>query len=287
MITVWCLLLSFSLLAGVFGEDDRLDTFKAPDHLQSLAKSVPALVQKHRILTISEKEYSLSGKPLSIFNLCSDEVFFEEKNIANCTGSLIAADLVLTAAHCLGSAEYSCESYSIVFDYKRTAVPFPQEHILSKDQVYDCKKVIWREFTPQGNGVDLLVLQLDRPVLDRHPVKVDFGLELKVGEPLTMIGHPLGISQKVVAYGEVLELDKKLGSFKHNLDTFSVNSGGPIFNIRNELVGVLVRSTVDNFQKRDGATCNEWGRAGSNDFAEGNNLAPLLKRLKKWTIRLQ
>lgn len=268
---VFLALLVFPLVAtaGVFDEDNRVDTIQASNFHQELARSVPALVQKHRIAKISADQFALTGTPMAEFNMCSDQPFVEEKNIANCSASLIADDLVLTAAHCFASKGYECETYSVVFDY------LSGSNTVSQDQVYNCKEVVFSQFDLSIRGIDLAVIKLDRKVIGRKPIKLDLEASLKVGDPLSMIGYPLGISQKVVDTGEVLSIDPKNVSFKHNLDTFSVNSGGPIFNASGEQVGVLVRGTSENFTKAPGRTCQTWGVAKKSDYAEGNDLTAL------------
>lgn len=255
--------------AGVFGEDSRVDTVRASNFHQELARSVPALIQKHRITKLSSDKFELSGTPMANFNLCSDEPFIEEKNIANCSASFIGDDLVLTAAHCFLSKGYECDTYRVVFDYQRG------QNTVHKDQVYDCKEIVYKEFDPSIRGIDLAIIKLDRKVVGRQPIRLNLDSSLKIGDPLSMIGYPLGISQKVVDQGEVLAIDSKNVSFKHNLDTFSVNSGGPIFNATGEQVGVLVRGTSENFSKSPGLSCQTWGVAKRSDYAEGNDLTPL------------
>ena len=90
-----------------------------------------------------------------------------------------------------------------------------------------------------------------------------------------MIGYPLGISQKVVEDGKVLSVDKKNVSFKHTLDSFSVNSGSPIFSVDGKQVGVLVRGTGPNLSEREGQSCSDWHVGGAKDYSEGNDLSRL------------
>src|SRR5690606_14930192 len=142
---------------------------------------------------------------------------------------------------------FRCSVYKIVFDYKRSSIPMQGPHVLEQDQVYSCKEVVYFDFDRTLRGVDLAIIKLDRPVVGRKPVELDLQPELRPGDPLIMIGYPMGISQKVVENGKVLSVDKKNVSFKHDLDSFSVNSGGPIFSPDGKQVGVLVRGTGPNF----------------------------------------
>src|SRR5690606_7997508 len=257
--------------SSIFGNDDRIDTRFASASVQELARSVPALIQKHRIHQVGENKFYFSGIPMSDLQMCKDENFSNESLIANCSASLIAPDKVLTAAHCLDSVGYECSTYNVVFDYQNDG---SNEYVLDGSQIYQCNKILYFDFKHDLSGVDLAVIELDRPVLDRTPVKVKHGVSK--GEELFMIGYPLGISQKVVESGRVLSVDKKNVSFKTDLDAFSVNSGGPIFNSQNEQVGVLVRGTGLNLDKYDNESCYRWHRATSpSEFSAGNDLSPI------------
>lgn len=272
------LLVSSSTHASIFGQDDRIDTINADSQMQSLARSVPALIQKKNMKALPNGKFELMGKKLSDFGFCSDETFAEEKQIANCSASFIGKNKILTAAHCLDKETYACETYNVVFDYKRSSIPMAGAHTVDKSQVYSCKKIIYYKFDQTMASEDLAVIELDRDVVGRSPIELDLKASLKVNDPLLMIGYPLGISQKVVTDGRVVKLDKKNVSFRHNLDTFSVNSGGPIFRADGTQVGVLVRGTGPNFNNRDGEPCARWHIDSGDGFADGNDLSPLRRQ---------
>lgn len=271
------LLIAQNTHASIFDKDDRIDTKFAPAHLQELARSVPALIQKTRIKELANGKLELVGNPMtsSSFNMCSDETFADESNIANCSASLIAKDKILTAGHCFNDNGYQCSTYSLVFDYHAGS------NIVEKSQVYNCKNIIFTKFDQTLAGIDLAIIQLDREVEGHEPVELNLKQNLKVNDPLIMIGYPLGISQKVVEDGKVLSVDKKNVSFNHDLDSFSVNSGSPIFSPDGKQVGVLVRGTGPNLSNKSGEQCSRWHVAQKGDYSAGNDLSPLSKILKK------
>src|SRR5690606_5708358 len=135
--------------ASIFDTDDRVDTKFASIESQELAKSVPALVPKHNMTKLPDGRFKLTGIPLKNYNICSDEAFADESIMANCSASFIGEDKILTAAHCLDSEQYSCDSYSVVFDYVKGVDTF------DASQVYHCKKVLFSEFDETLVGIDL------------------------------------------------------------------------------------------------------------------------------------
>lgn len=255
--------------ASIFDTDDRVDTKFSSIESQELARSVPALIPKRNVSRLPDGKYKLSGIPLESYGICSDEAFAEESIIANCSASFIGEDRILTAGHCLDPDNNTCETYNVVFDYVKGTDTF------DPSRVYHCRKVLFREFDETLVGIDLAIIQLDRKVTDREPIELDLGQNLRLNDPLTLIGYPLGISQKVVETGKVTSLDIKNVSFHHDLDSFSVNSGSPIFSSQGKQVGVMVRGTGANLDRRNGRSCDEWHIDNGKGFSAGNDLSPL------------
>jgi hypothetical protein len=56
------------------------------------------------------------------------------------------------------------------------------------------------------------------------------------GDPLFALGHPLGLPLKVAPNGQYIRLGGKF--LEHDLDLFGGNSGCPVFNERNQVVGI-------------------------------------------------
>lgn len=207
------------------------------------------------------------GYSLKRMNFCPEARFSDEQFVARCSSSLIGEDLILTAGHCVDDdLKTWCGEYSIVFDYVRG-----QE--LKSENIYRCKEVLYRKFVGAYDE-DLAIIRLTKKVSGRTPVKLSPSLP-SVSEKLSMIGYPLGITQKTVDDGYVTQFGPSKYSFRHNLDTFSSNSGGPVFNSAGEQVGVLVRGTGGNQDSVPGKSCLDWGIENDQGYSEANTLLHL------------
>lgn len=261
---------SVSVHAGISGPDNRQETrgrFVSPE-LRELSYSVPAIVENNMLIPASGG-YRPKGYSLQEMNYCPGIRFSGQQYLARCSSSLIGEDLVLTAAHCIDEdLKKWCSEYSVVFDYAVGA----DEKLIRKENVYGCKEVLYRKFDDPF-GEDLALIKLERKS-ERRPIVVSAEV-IQVKENLTMIGYPMGLPQKAVDDGHVLESGPLKYSFRHNLDTFSSNSGGPVFNSTGEQVGVLVRGTGPNFSDVPGKKCSDWGKDSDRDYAEANTLLHL------------
>lgn len=266
-------LVSLGAHAGIFGADDRAEALVETD----LARATPALVRKS-MLDFTDGMYRAKQSGLEGMGLCQDVRFMGQPTLANCSASLIAPDLVLTAAHCLEdytTRQGRCDQYHVVFDYAQDG----ETRAFRPDQVYGCKKIEYYRYDEWNDREDLAIIRLDRQVTDRTPIKLNFS-PVKVGSALSLLGYPLGLPLKSVSDGTVTAVNAEKLSFRHTLDTFSCNSGGPVFNDVGEQVGVLVRATTPNMDLRPGTTCYDWGRANEKDWSEANSISHLEKILK-------
>lgn len=265
-------------MAAIFNGDSRYEPrLEGSAEVAERSRSVPAFVRTTSISKRSDGDYQ--AKPWSITQngFCSDERFSDQAHLVNCSASLVGPDLVLTAAHCIENLGLSCGNFKVIFDYAMGE----QLDVISKEKVYECAEVLYYKFDETMRADDLALVRLNRKVIDRDPIAVSTTLP-ENGDQLSMIGYPLGLPQKADDDGAVTSTDHKNISFKHNLDTFSCNSGGPIFNSRGSQVGVLVRGTGPNTVTRTDEKCEEWYDGKVNDYAEANSLKHLKKKLKKF-----
>jgi hypothetical protein len=240
---------------SIYGADNRIELYNASPKTYKLADSVVSLWKEEDVrLDPASKVFTLRTSKFSdLLPLCPGEPFREQPSGAFCSGSLVGEDIVMTAGHCVRTAA-DCAETKIVFGFaiqKAGGVPTTK---IAKDEVYTCKTIVKRflggepgsYLTPaQGSGPDYALIQLDRKVAKHTPLSVNMNHQnLKKGDKVKVIGHPVGLPLKI-AGGTVRTTDPQ-DYFVTDLDTFSGNSGSPVFNSMTGLIeGILVRGAAD------------------------------------------
>jgi hypothetical protein len=232
----------------VYGNDDRREVYDHPDPvLRARARdAIVALVPAHAIDTSDPSDVRLLSRPLSeTQQLCAGQRFADQPTAANCSGTLIDDDLVLTAGHCLAD-QAECEGTRFVFDYFYEG-PAALANISRRD-VYGCRRLVVRAL--DGGSRDYAVVQLDRPATADGrvpaPVRTASG-PVTAGAGLAILGFGSGLPEKIDTGGRVLDpRARTLDYFTATTDSFGGNSGSGVFDLgTGELVGALVRGDQD------------------------------------------
>jgi len=239
----------------IYGEDNRWDTEFYPVRMfRDKALSVAGMVSTRKLVPDSTDEnyFKFFAKSATRqYGICQSERFSEQIVLPVCTGFLVAPDVLVTAGHCVESQRV-CDNFSWVFDYVEGT------ERIEKRNVYKCKKVLSQKLkSSYFTFKDYAVIQLERAT-DRKPLAVRKKGKPNLGENLVVIGHPIGLPQKVadgaqVKIGNALSLLTPLRTivrrrdfFMANLDTFQGNSGSPVFNEETGLVeGILTEGAAD------------------------------------------
>jgi V8-like Glu-specific endopeptidase len=255
------LLVSGQLLAQsnkvIYGEDNRLDVFESTNSsFKLLANSTAAMIASNKLSgksvgrrTSGNKEIEIIANSLQSRGICAKERFSAQPSAANCSGFLVAPNIIVTAGHCIAN-DQECKNYKWVFDYK---VEYSDQAKVTvpRTSVYSCKKLIARKLDSMSKD-DFAVIELTAPVTDRAPLKFRRSGKVAVGDELVVIGHPTGLPTKIADGAIVRSLKEKF--FQANLDTYGGNSGSAVFNVETEEVeGILVRG--ENDYVRDPSGC--------------------------------
>lgn len=246
---------AFGAAYSIYGNDDRKDIYQSDDPLlKKIARSTVAMIAKEN-LKLGEKETTISAKLFKdVYKLCPTEKFKNQLVAANCSGTLIDKDIILTAGHCVAHGKADCNNYRWVFDYKATSANQPTVTV-SNDNVYKCQEIVYRVENSASN-VDFALIRLDRKVEDREPINMSIETDLEVGTKLALIGHPSGLPTKIVDSGEVQKNSAKY--LVTNLDAFTINSGSGVFNLKTgELEGLLVSGQNDFIQSKRLNKCTQ------------------------------
>lgn len=226
----------------IYGEDNREDVYASTHStLVELSKSTAAMIPDKNLKNSRNNEIQITSQTLEERGVCGQERFSQQLTAANCSGFLVAPNVLVTAGHCIRN-ELDCRSNKWVFDYK---VQYAQQKnvYVGSSSVYNCKKIISRSLN-QFTKDDYAVIELDRTVIARKPLSFRRSGKISLGTQLAVIGHPTGLPTKIADGAEVRSLAGKF--FVANLDTYGGNSGSAVFNMRTyQVEGILVRGEND------------------------------------------
>ncbi|MEZ4326872.1 MAG: trypsin-like peptidase domain-containing protein [Polyangiales bacterium] len=230
-----------SLVQGSFSLAEPYDAPILPELSAAVTESQGALMLTSA-LTLTETTASINDTPplSELWQLCDGEAFPTQPTAAFCAGTLIAADLVLTAEHCVPNTR-TCQALSVVFDYRYTSEGALAT--LERDDVYACSRVVVSSSTG-----DYAVVQLDRAVVGRTPATPRFTdpatcTGVRNNAHVWAAGFPSGVPLKLDV-GEPGEGDAALGVvvteedvsgrrfFRAGFDLFAGMDGGGVFAVR-------------------------------------------------------
>lgn len=276
--------LSLSSQAAIFGNDDRQPVY-ASSQSATLGRSAAIAVLTGNSTFHPDKSLDIDVNPLSE-TLCRDQKFSGDISLSYaCTGFLVGPDLLITAGHCVSNhSEVKnetggyCEVFDWMFDYQASPTSMPQTKGISSDKLYHCKQIVYAVQDEVPPFRDFALIQLDRPVTDRKPLTLSTSPVTR-GDAVTMLGYPLGTPLKLSKNAKVTLTNPEAKSFVTNLDAFDGNSGSPVFNAQQEVVGILVSGTPQfSLIRQEERGCSIYNRCddeGKNCLLPDENPASL------------
>jgi len=226
----------------IYGDDNRMDVFESTQSdLVALSKSTAGMIPSKNLKSLNSSEVEVFAGTLQSRGICEKEKFSQQITAANCSGFIVAPNVLVTAGHCIKN-QADCATYKWVFDYK---VQYTDQSnvVVPATSVYSCKKIISRSLDASSKD-DYAVIELDRIVQDRKPLAFRRKGKISVDSPVAVIGHPTGLPTKIADGAKVRSLQTKF--FVTNLDTYGGNSGSAVINMKTKTVeGILVRGEND------------------------------------------
>jgi len=235
----------------IYGTDDRMDIYQSSDTLLiELSRATAAQIQRDEFSTGADGIITLHGKTMADSGMCKTERFSNQKTAANCSGFLIAPDVLVTAGHCVTS-ESSCDNFYWVFDYANTHTEVA-DFKFNEDQVFYCTQIIDRQKDSYTQN-DYAVVRLNRAVPGRTPLTIRTSGKIADDAKVAVIGHPTGLPTKITS-NAILRDNAKDIYFRMNSDTYGGNSGSAVVDMATGMVeGILVRGDTD--YAKGGASC--------------------------------
>ncbi len=229
-------------LKGLPENDDDL-LYNQEAHLKQVIQIYQSNLENQTLNADNEEEYFYFDKQRTLkrtMNVCQSERFADQPVLANCTGFLIADDVLVTAGHCIENV-YQCRNFSWVFGFKHNTDK------IKKSDVYRCKEILSQNLDSSRFVTrDYAIIRLDRSVTDREPLPIRTSGRVGLNEELAIIGHPSGLPLKTADSATVKS--SRINFFYSDLDAFQGNSGSPVINRASGLVeGILVEGGEDYF----------------------------------------
>lgn len=252
----------------IYGKDDRYEVADYPySKFVFMARSVAIRISNRRLsedrLDQSKIDFPFIKLKNAMPLICPTERFIEQYSLGDCSGFLVAPNILATAGHCMRNMS-ECSANKWIFDFRAETTQF------SKNNVYSCKNIIAQKNIYDQNEIsDYALIELDREVKDRLPLTLRKFGRVHINTPLVVIGHPLGLPMKITEGAKVScmndsEREDLLQSFllrahyfTANIDSYAGNSGSPVINKKTGKVeGILIQGASD-FVFNDATQCLE------------------------------
>lgn len=228
----------------IYGNDDRKDFYQEVDTSKmNNSHGVVALVRKSYLEPKGGDLFNLLTIPFyEKVNLCKGEKFSQQPVVAYCSGFAVAKNLIITAGHCIKTQE-DLQSTRFIFDYKamdslNIKTTFDSKLILTGKRIISTVLDVEK-------GIDYAVIEVNETIPSNRILIVNGDSKMRVQQKIYVIGHPVGLPQKISG-GAYVGGNDHPQYYTANLDTYGGNSGSPVFDATTHKVeGILVRGETD------------------------------------------
>lgn len=232
----------------IYGDDNRKEVSRASRMEKSLADSSAALIPNSYMIQKRTK-LLLDAPNLEQSDLvCASERYRNQPSASICSGTLIAPDLMLTAAHCYNSPSL-CQQASWVFGYHESR---NNKYEFKKKEVYHCKEVVFRVFDVE-KGHDFAVVKLDRKVKNHSPVAIREEGSPELNTKLILVGHPRGLPTKIADDAWITGIQDNI--LMTNVDAYTGNSGSGVFNAETGFLEGVLSFGKEDYEEDKAHSC--------------------------------
>jgi len=234
---------------SIYGTDDRIDTFHVTDpRILNRVDSVVSLFWANQVTDNGNGTSTLETQNFGTSrNLCQAERFRDQPIGCDCTGFLVARNIIATAGHCVNNTNVTNRRFVFGFRMLNNSIA---QTIIDNTEIYEGVAIVGRQLT---SAADWALVQVNRPVTNHIVAQIRRSGQIPDNQNLYVIGHPVGLPMKY-ADGANVRDNTPHDFFVANLDTYGGNSGSPVFNGNTHIVeGILVRGGTDFVLQ---GTCN-------------------------------
>lgn len=261
--TLWLVLKGHELGQYVYGGDDRKDYATQPStqqdaKVQENINATVLIVHRHAVKPGAVTKWRLDARTMSSLNVCACERFANQNGVFNadpCTGFLMDKNHVITASHCVGNIDHLVLRRFIVgFQADANGTVATD---LDESQVYMADDIVYRSNPCDPRDPDIAIVRLKGQLNIAPSQRVPKGTTLAKETPVYIVGYPIGLPAKYAAGARVRDNNPANAHFKANTDGYDGNSGSPVFNLANQVVGVHVRGVL-SLSKPCGCWSSTW-----------------------------
>lgn len=235
----------------IYGPDDRVDLYQLKDKkILQLAASTVLIIKAEDLVKQKDGTYTLKTVPLNKrlnIKICKGQPFVDQPTAGFCTGFFITPSCIATAGHCVKGKEITDLRFVIgvqMLDAKTPVTKFRSNQIFQGVQLIRTR--MWENLSGEKpDEADYAIVQvksLDGKTLG-NPLPIS-SLSVFPEDSVFVIGHPSYLPTKFAPNSIVRDNSRKC-FFIANLDVLGGNSGSPVFDLTNTVVGIYVSGDDD------------------------------------------